>query len=200
MGVLPAQSSGARGGSVLREPDDAGVGHAAFVHLALPALEGCVAGHGPAPRVVVVTERPADLVDAPVHLVHADAFEIGKASFVDGPLLAALRARTVVGHQDHDRVVAGADLVDEVQDAADLLVGVRQERGEALHEALGQRALPLVEVVPGGHPRRPGRERGPLGDDTGRELAGEDLVAPAVPTLGEVSFVALDPLGRCVMR
>ena len=147
-----------------------------------------------------MAERTADLVDAPVHLVDADAFEVGQSSLVDGALLAALGARTVVGHQDHDCVVAVAEIVDEVEDPADLFVRVGQERGEALHEALRQRALTLVEGVPGRNPRRPRGKRGPLGDDSGRQLAGEGLVAPAVPPLGEVSPVALDPLGGRVMR
>ena len=43
-----------------------------------------------------------------------------------------------------------------------------------------------------------GRARS-LGDDAHGELAGERLVAPAVPSLGEAAAVALDPLGRGVM-
>ena len=63
------------------QSDDAGVGDAAFVDLALPALERRVARHGPAPRVVVVAERTADLVDAAVHLVDAG----GPRSWTGGP-------------------------------------------------------------------------------------------------------------------
>jgi len=146
-----------------------------------------------------VTQRSADLVEAAVHLIDADPFEVGEASLVDRPLLAALRAGTVVGHQDHDRVVAVADIVDEVEDAADLLVRVGQERGEALHEAFRERARTVVERLPGRDPGRTGRQRGPLGHDAHRQLTGEDLAAPAVPPLGEVAFVALDPCGRRVM-
>ena len=183
-----------------RELDDARVGDAALVDLALPALEGRVAGHGPAPRIVVVAERPADLVDAPVHLVHADALEVREPALVDGALLASLGAGAVVGDHEHHRVVRVAEIVDETQHPADLLVGVGEEGGEALHEPLGELPLALVETVPAGHPRRPRRKHGLCGNDAERELAGERLVAPAVPAPGEVAAVALDPFGRGVMR
>ena len=51
-----------------REPDDARIGDTAFVHLTLPALERRVARHRPAPRIVVVRRRAAELVDAVAEL------------------------------------------------------------------------------------------------------------------------------------
>ena len=87
----------------------------------------------------------------------------------------------------------------EGEHPADLLVGVRQEGGEALHEALGQDPLALVEAVPARDPRRTRGEHRALGDDAHGELAGEGLLAPGVPALGEATLVALDPLGRRVM-
>ena len=182
------------------QPDDAGVGDAALVDLALPALEGRVPRHGPAPRVVVVAERPADLVDAPVHLVDAGALEVRQPALVDGALLAALGAGAVVGHDDHDRVVGVAQVVDEVEHPADLLVGVGEERGEALHEALGERPLRARRGCPSSGPTAGGaRARCPRGRCPSAQLAGEGLVAPAVPPLGEAAPVALDPLGRRVV-
>ena len=55
-GVGELMADRATGGSQTpgRPAHDARVGHAALVHLALPPLERRVAGHGPAPRVVVV--------------------------------------------------------------------------------------------------------------------------------------------------
>ena len=180
--------------------DDARVGDATLVDLALPALEGRVPRHGPAPRVVVVAQRSADLVDAPVHLLDAGALEVGEPALVDGAVLAALRAGAVVGHHHDDGVVGVTQVVDEVEHPPDLLVGVGEEGGEALHEALGERPLLGVEAVPARDPGRARREHGALGDDALGQLAGEGLVAPAVPPLGEVALVALDPLGRRVVR
>ncbi len=152
MGVLPAQPGGTAP-QPGREAHDARVGDATLVDLALPALEGSVARHRPAPRVVVVAQWPADLVDTPVHLVDARALEVGEPALVDGAVLAALRAGAVVGHHHHDGVVGVAQLVDEVEHPPDLLVGVGEEGGEALHEALGQRPLLGRRGCPSSAPR-----------------------------------------------
>ncbi len=53
-----------------RPVDDERVGDAALVDLALPAAERGVAGHRPAPRVVVVAVGSADLVDVLECLLH----------------------------------------------------------------------------------------------------------------------------------
>ena len=98
-------------------------------------------------------QRPTDLVDAVVHLVDAGALEVRQPALVDGPFLAALGAGAVVRDDDHHGVVGVTQVLDEGEHPADLLVGVGQEGGEALHEALGQRALALVEAVPGAGPR-----------------------------------------------
>ena len=79
VGELAPDATGVRGVGAPGQPDDARVGDAALVDLALPALEGRVARHGPAPRVVVVAERAADLVDAAEHLDDAGAVEVGEA-------------------------------------------------------------------------------------------------------------------------
>ena len=92
------------------------------------------------------------------------------------------------------------EVVDEVDEATHLLVGVRQVGGEALHEPLGQRALSLLQALPAPHPGRSWRQHGSLGDDPECELAGERLVAPGVPPRGETATVELDPLRRCVVR
>ena len=116
------------------------------------------------------------------------------------PSLPALGAGAVVrDHHDH-RVVAVADVVDEVQHAADLPVGVRKEGCETLHEPLGQRPFPLVEAVPARDPGGARRHHRALGDDAERKLAGEGVVAPAVPALGEPPLVLLNPFGRRVVR
>ena len=179
---------------------DARVGHASFVDLALPALEGRVARHGPAPRVVVVAERPTDLVDAAVHLRHPGRVEVREADVVDRPLPAPFRARPVVRHHHDDGVVGVTQVVDEGEQPADLGVGVGQVAGEALHEPLGQLPLPVAQGVPGRDPRGARRQLGAGRDDAQLELAGVGLLPPPVPSAGEVAAVALDPLGGGVVR
>ena len=174
--------------------DDAGIGHAALVHLALPALEGRVAGHRPAPRIVVVGQRPADLVDAAVHLADAGSLEVRQAPLVDGALLAALGAGAVVRDQHDDGVVGVTHVFDEVEHTPELLVGVGEEGGEALHEPLGQCRSPLVERSQAGTQAGRGVRTVPAGTHAQRELAGKRLVPPAVPPLGETAPVVLDPL------
>ena len=87
----------------------------------------------------------ADLVDPLMHLLDARELEVRDATFVDGAFLATLGARAVVGHHDHHRVVRLPEVLDEVEHPPDLVVRVGEEGGKALHEALGQLALPLVE-------------------------------------------------------
>ena len=141
-----------------RPRDDAGIGDTALVHLALPALEGRVARHGPSPRVVVVGERSTDLVQTVVHLGETGGVKIGHPDVVDRSLRSTFGAGAVVRDQDEDGVVELARLLEECHQATDLGVGVREESGEALHEPAGHGALELSELVPRRHPRRPGRE------------------------------------------
>ena len=81
----------------------------------------------------------------------------------------------------------------------DLVVGVGQEGGKALHESFGEWPLTFVEAVPCGDPRWARGEHGALGDDARGELAGEGLLAPGIPTFGEPALVAVDPFGRRVV-
>ena len=56
----------------------------------------------------------------------------------------------------HEGVVELAQLVEELEDPADLLVGVGEEAGEALHEAGGDRPLVGVELRPRAAPTAAG--------------------------------------------
>ena len=168
--------------------------------LALPALEGGIARHGPAPRVVVVAERTTDLVDAPVHLRHAGRVEVGEADVVDRALPPAFGARPVVRHHHDHGVLGVTQVVEEGEKPADLRVGIGQVAGEALHEPLGQLPFPLPQRLPGRDPRGARRQFGAGGNDPQLELAGVGLLPPPVPSPGEVAPVALDPLGRRVVR
>jgi hypothetical protein len=198
VGELVADAT-ARGAEAGRPVDDARIGHPALVDLPLPPLERGVAGHGPPPRVVVVGRRCPELVDARPQLLGARGVTVPQAPVVDGAVRAALGAGAVVGDQDHQGVVELAALVEEAEQPADLGIGVGQEGGEALHEA-GRHPLVLGrDVVPGRHPRRPGRQFGARRDDAQLELAGVGGLAPGVPAAVEPAPEPLEPLlGRMV--
>ena len=99
------------------------------------------------------------------------------------PVRAALAARAVVGHEHHDGVVEDAELLELVDHAPDLRVGVREEAGVHLHLA---RAARRVSSARGGPTRRSssgaGVSVGAGGHDARLDLPGEHLVAPARPS------------------
>ena len=85
--------------------DDQRVGHPTLVHLALPAAEGRVAGHRPAPGVVVVPAGPTDLVDVRQRLLQGGGDTVPRTYIVEGSGRAALRARPVVRQHEEQGVV-----------------------------------------------------------------------------------------------
>ena len=99
------------------------------------------------------------------------------------------------------RAVELAAAGEEVEQAAEVVIGVRQEAGIDLHHAgvcaplLGRKRRPVL------HPRRPSRQRRSRRDDSGRDLPRQRSLAPHVPPLVEPPAIALDPLaGRLVRR
>ncbi len=125
---------------------------------------------------------------------------VDEAHVVDRPERATLGAGAVVGHEHHDGVVGVAGRLEVREDAPDLVVGVLEERGEALHEAGGDGLVPGLEVAPRRHPRRTFRERGARGDDAELELTRVDPVAQRVPAVVEPAAVPRDPVLRRVVR
>ena len=139
-----------------RPGDDARIGHSSLVHLALPTFERGVARHGPAPRVIVVAQRATDLIDAVVHLADPCRVEVGEPHVVDGAVRTALRAGAVVRDHQDQGVVELAESAKEVDHPTQLMIGMGEEAGEALHESGGHRPLAIVECLPCRHPGRPG--------------------------------------------
>ncbi len=182
-----------------RPRDDERVCDPTLVDLALPAPERRVAGHRPAPWVVVVCRRSADLVDAGDGLRDGAAGEVPRAGVVDRPMLPTLRRGSVVREREHERVVEPPDLLEEVEHAPEVMIGVAQEGREALHEARGDALLVPRERVPCRHPLGARRELGPLGQQPELLLAGEGRLPPRVPAGVEVAAVPLDPVRRRVM-
>ena len=101
---------------------------------------------------------------------------------------------------DDQRVVQLAELVDRVDDPADVVVGVLGVPGVDLHLA-GVVGLEFVrDVVPGGERLVPRRQLRVGGDHAEFLLPGEDLLAQPVPPLVELALVLVRPLGRHVVR
>ena len=94
----------------VRPVDDERVGHAALVHLTLPAAERRVAGDRPAPRVVVMGEGPAYLVEASEPLFDRRAGDVPRTQVVERALDTTLRAGAVIGEHEDERVVEFAEL------------------------------------------------------------------------------------------
>ena len=122
-----------------------------------------------------------------------------RTSLID-PVGAAFGARPVVGDHDHDRVVQVAGVGEESEHPADLLVGVREEPGEALHEPGRDGPLRPGEGVPGRHPIRPRGQRRRRRDQAPGKLAGERLLAPGIPAQVEPPAVAFPPARRRLVR
>ena len=74
-----------------------------------------------------------EIVDALEVFFEALGLAVEEVVLVERTLRSALGARPVVAHDDDDRVVGLAELVDEVEHPTDLCVGVLEEAGEHLH-------------------------------------------------------------------
>ena len=179
---------------------DQRVSHPALVHLSLPAAERRVPGHRPTPRVVVVPAGPADLVDVRQRLFQRGGDTVPRPHVVERPGRATLRARPVVREHEEQRIVEVPGVAQVVHEAAYLVIGVRKEAGERLHEAGVEPALVGGERVPRRHPIRPGRELGALGQHAVFDLALGGGLPPLVPAVVEGSVIAGDPLRRGLVR
>ena len=148
-----------------RPVEDERIGHAPFVGVALESLQRRVAGPGPAPRVVVVGLGCAEVVDPSQVLLEALGDEVEEVLLVERPLRTALGRCAVVAHDDDDGVLGLTELLNEVEDAGDLGVGVGEEAGVDLHQPSGQTLLVVAQRVPGRDPRGALGELGALGQE-----------------------------------
>ncbi len=173
----------------------------ALVGLPLPAPERRVPRQRPAPGIVAVRLRASQLAEHGARRFHVVRQAVEDEVLVEGAVRAALRAGAVVAEREDQRAVELAAAGEEVEQAAEVVIGVRQEAGIDLHHAgvcaplLGRKRRPVL------HPRRPSRQRRPRRDDSGRDLPRQRSLAPHVPPLVEPPAIALDPLaGRLVRR
>ena len=173
---------------------DQRIGDPALVDLPLPSAERRVAGDRPSPRVVVVAEGPADLVDPAERLLDRTGCDVPRPDVVDRADGPALRAGTVVRQHDDERVVEVARAVEEVDEPAELVVGVGEEAGEGLHVAGVQAPGVVGQRVPRRDPLRTGRQLRARGKQPLGQLAGEGRPpASASHPRSNRPAVAVDP-------
>ncbi len=141
------------GADAVRPVHDQRIRDTTFVRVALEPLERRVPRPRPTPRVVVVRQRTAEIVDAAQVLLEALGHEVEEVLLVERALRAAFGRRAVVAHHEHDRVVELTELGDEVEQSGDLRVGVREEAGVHLHHARGRVAARRPSASPRPAPR-----------------------------------------------
>ena len=168
----------------------------------LRPLERCVHRPCPTDGVVVVRARRPELVHLAHHelgrLERGHAVEVGH--LVERAVHGALGGRAVVADDVVDeRVAEDPEVLDRVDEPADVVIDVLEEPGVHLHLALEHGLERRGHVVPR---RDLGVSRGQLGalrDDTQLLLPGERLLAQRVPALGERAVVPIRPLRGDVM-
>ena len=132
--------------------DDQRVAGAARVfRVALEHLERRREGRGPSGRIVLVGVRSAQLVDELHVLGQFVRVAVEELVLVDRAVGAAFAGRAVVRGVEDDGVLELAGLLQVVDDAADLGVGVLREPGVDLHQAREQLLLVGVERIPRAH-------------------------------------------------
>ena len=191
-----------------REPawpmHDRAVARAAPVrgHLLRPLI-GRVHRVRPADREVVIGRRGAELVDARRH--ELGRLERGGAvedeHLVEGSVDRALGGGAVVADDVVDeRVLEDAEVLERVDQPADVVVGVLEEAGVDLHLAREHRLELVGHVVPGWDLLVPRRQLRLRRHDPKLLLPFEDLLAKCIPALVEAALVLVRPLRRNVVR
>ena len=133
----------------LRPGDDEWIGRAAGVlRVALEHLERCRERNRPSGREVVVGIRSPELVDHLHVLGQIIGVAVEELVLVDGTVRRAFAGGAVVGGVQDQRVLELPGLLQVVDDAADLHVGVFREPGKDLGHAREQLLLVRVERIP----------------------------------------------------
>ena len=194
----------ALGFDALRPVDDRAVAGAAEVRGdLLGPLVRRVQGMRPAHGEVVVGVGAAQLIDL-THQVFGrleglQTVEVGH--LVEAPVDVALGGRAVVADDVVDqRVFEDVQLLQEVKDAAHMVVGVLQEPGIDLHLAAQHRLERLRHVVPGRNILGACGKLAILRDHAQLLLAGQRLLAQLVPSLVELALVLVGPFLRDMVR
>ena len=192
---------------------------AAVELVALPHLERRVERHRPAVRVMVVGLRASELVDHRQVRLDVVGNLVDELVLVERAVRAALAAGAVVRDKHDDRVLELLGLLQVREQAADLIIGVREEPRVHLGHPTEQPALVVGQRTPRAREvelrerlavralavlwrpdRVERRELRVLGDDPELLLALERLLAHCLIAHVEAALVLLDPLLRHVVR
>ena len=106
------------------------------------------------------------------------------------------RGAVVADDQVDQRVVEHLQVLERVEQPADVVVGVLHERGVHFHLALEHRLELGIHVVPGRNLLVPRRQHGVGADHAQLLLPLERDLALLVPAVGELALVLVDPLLR----
>ncbi len=172
----------------------------AFVGVLLVPLERRVAALRPAPRVVGVAVRAADVVELVDHRVAVFEDAVEELHLVHHTEGAALLRGAVVCEDHEHGVVEFAHVTQAVDQSTDLVVGVIEERGERFLESRTDLLLILGEVVPGIDTGVAGREFGPVGDHAEFELTFVPALTNDVPAFVVLAAVLLQVALRRLVR
>lgn len=104
--------------------------------LLVPALRG-VATLRPSPRVVGMTVGTSDFVQTGDSIVGRLDDPVKELHLMEHAERATFLRRAVVCEDDDDRLIQPAETAQAVYEAADLVVGVVEERGERLLRSMG---------------------------------------------------------------
>ena len=115
-------------------------------------------------------------------------------------LLAFGAGAVVAPDVEDDGVVAHAELVELVDQLADLRIDVFDEAREDFHQPQLERPLGLGDAVPCRHGVGARRQFGVGRNPAQLLLAGEDALAQLVPALVELAFVFVGPFLEDVVR
>ncbi len=195
--MVPLVAHLAAGGDPVAPPHDHPVAGAPEVRDLLGPGVRRVHGQGPPGRVDPVRRGVAQRVEAGGHVGGVVLDPVSDQVLAEGAAGSALAGGAVVAEQVEDQgVVEHLEVVQGVDQPADLHVGVLGEACVGLHEPRGDALLGLVELVPVGDARGPGCQLGRAGDESQLLLPGQRALALHVPAVVEAAGVLLPPL-RC---
>ena len=202
-----------------RPVDQKRIADAAVIAIALPHLERRVEGHRPAGGVMVVRQRATQHIQVVEVLLQAIGNAVEKLIFVDRAGRSTLTTGAVIGDHYYKGVVELSRLFQEVDDPADLVIGVAEEARVHLGHAPVQLLFVLRQRVPGldviqGWERLPiralrlgrranrvdRRQRGILWHKAHLLLALEHQLAVALIAHVKLALVLVSPLPGRVMR
>ena len=143
--------------------------------------------------------EPAELIQRLDVLLDGGGNSVLRQQLTDRAVLPLRRGTVIAPDVEDERVVAIAELLDFVDDPADLNVHVFGVPGGHFHQAALEGLLVFGDALPGRHRFVPRRELGTSGDPTLLLGPLEDALTVGIPTVIELTFIFVGPLLHDVM-